>query len=163
MKDQGKMRIGRILALLTLAVVSISLSVDPAYAITINGNIVNMGEAKEYVEADSYLQLVAMPADGRISLRTDDRGRYIYESNLPQTKMPKAGVFSISAPGLKAGRYIIVSQKLTSGGGMFLIKKGERKAFEIKVTAGADQTTLDIGEVFIPVPNAQVLKYNFGE
>ena len=161
MKDQRKMRIGRILALLALAVVSISLSADPTYAITINGNIVNMGEAKEYVAADSYLQLVAMPADGRISFRTDDRGRYIYESNLPQTKMPKAGVFSISALGLKAGRYIIVSQKLVSWGvnkrgGVFLIKKGERKAWEIKVTAGADQTTLDIGEVFIPVPNSKL-------
>lgn len=157
MKDQGKICIGRILALLALAVVSISLSVDPAYAITINGNIVNMGEAKKYVATDSYLQLVAMPADGRISGRTDDRGRYIYESNLPQTKMPKAGVFSISAPGLKAGRYIIVGQKLETGnfGSQFLHRRGEIKALEIEIKAGADQSTLDIGDVYIPVPNSK--------
>ena len=160
MKDQRKMCIGRIFAVFALAVVSISLLVDPTYAITINGNIINMGEAKEYVAADSYLQLIAMPADGRISGRTDDRGRHIYESNLPQTKMPKSGVFSISAPGLKAGRYFIVPQivgwGLNNRGGVFLIKKGERTSWEIKVPAGADQTTLDIGEVIIPVPNSKL-------
>jgi len=160
MTDQGKTRIGYILVLLALAAVAISLSTDPAYAITIKGNIVNMDEAKEYVEADTYLQLVAIPADGGINFRTDERGRYIWESNLPQTKMPKVGAFSISAPGLKPGRYVIFSQKLKGWGinlrgAQFFARKGTTKALEIEIKTGADKSTIDIGEVYIPVPNSK--------
>jgi hypothetical protein len=156
----GKMCIGRILVILALAAVSISLLTDPAYAITIKGNIINMGEAKEYVAVDSFLQLGSMTKDGGINFKTDDRGRFIFDSNLPQTEIPKTGTFSISAPGLKLGRYIIISQKLKAWGiekrgGRFLGKVGERKPLEIEIKAGADESTIDIGDVYIPVPNSK--------
>ena len=159
MKDQEKMCIGKNLGLLALAAVLISFSTGSAYAITIKGNIINMDEAKVYTAADSYLQLVAIPAGGGIKVKASG-GRYTYESDLPQTKMPKTGTFSISAPELKPGRYIIVGQKLegfdrSMGGGHFLVRKSERKTLEIEVKAGEDKSTIDIGEVYIPVPNSK--------
>jgi hypothetical protein len=152
------MRTLSMLVFLGATAVSVSLAAGPADSITIKGKIVNMDEAKKYVAADSFLQLVYPGKDGSLGVRSDGRGRLVYESKLAQVKMPKSGQFSISALGLEAGKYLIAGQKLEPFPGQaptFLRRKGELRALEINVPQDTKGSTLDLGEVCFPVPNSK--------
>lgn len=164
MKNPGKMSIQSVFLFLAVALISLGISTSSAHAVTLKGNIINMDEVKAYVEVDSFLQLFAIAEDGkiRVNFKTDDRGRRIYGSNLPQTAIPETGSFSISAPGLSPGHYTIISQKLKAWGldkrgGHFLVKKGQKSLLDIEITSGADELIIDMGDLFIPVPDSKHL------
>ena len=152
------MRTMSLLVFLAATAVSVILAAAPADSITVKGKIVNMDEAKKYLAADSFLQLAQVGKSGSIGIRTDERGRLVYESKLAQVKMPKSGEFSILASGLEAGKYIVVGQKLEPFPGQaptFLRRKGERRALEINVPQDTKGSTLDLGEVCFPIPNSK--------
>lgn len=137
---------------------SVILAAVPADAVTIKGKILNMDEARKYLHPDCFLQLVRLGKNGGISMKTDARGRLVYESKLAHVEMPKSGAFSISTSGLEAGEYIVVVQNLDPFPGYattLFRRKGETQALKIHVPQDTKDSTLELGEVCFPVPNSK--------
>jgi len=152
----------RMLVFLAVTAISVSLAASATNSITIKGKIMNMDEIEKLITSDSFLQLMPYPGKGTsLKGKTDTRGRLIFESHLAKVKLSKSGRFSISYSHPEAGRYAIAGQNLEPSPGqiqlgpLFLVGKGERRAFEIKVPEDINGPTLDIGEVFLPVANSK--------
>ena len=80
--------------------------------VTIIGTIKNFDEFKAAVVPETYIQLVPLPADGRLGGTTDSQGRPAYNSGLPKLSVPKDAAFSFHLPNLPPGRYFIAAQRL---------------------------------------------------
>jgi hypothetical protein len=122
--------------------------------IAITGVITNLGDAEErYLAEDSYLQLVRLPADGRLSGTTDDQGRLAYDSELAQSPIPSDGVFNFQVESLEPGTYVVAAQRLRNSSFMtpLLVTETEYVRVEIRQDATLP-VTFDLGEVAIPIP-----------
>jgi len=122
---------------------------------TIKGIITNLEKAKKYISEDSYLQLVYLSADGNVGFKTDSQGRKIYNSDLEKINIPSKGDFSFKISSLKPGKYIIAAQLLKAlglrGTPVLAIKKTKQLAF-IEIIPSQRPGTIDLGELFIPIP-----------
>jgi len=87
--------------------ISVNIAGEDNTAITITGIITNLEKAKKYITNDSYLQIVFLPSDGKVSMRTDGQGRMTYDSELARIDIPSTGAFTFERVSLKPGRYII--------------------------------------------------------
>lgn len=121
-------------------------------SVTIKGVITNLAEAKEKLAADTSLQLVLLGPDGGFKARTDDRGRFSADSNLPRLSVPAAGskgTFAFECKGLDEGEYVVAVQLMERAGPNFLMKDG--RPLKIRTAQVKPGSMLDVGEVTIPV------------
>jgi hypothetical protein len=121
---------------------------DVSYKPGHSGSLGMEGRYSPMVSADSYLQLVFVPPDGRIPISTDSIGRFSVTSSLPRTALPKKGPFSIECGDLEPGTYFIVAQGASATRPAFLQKDGRPLRIELPRDVGP---VLDVGEVTIPL------------
>ncbi|MFQ5812712.1 MAG: hypothetical protein ACE5I2_05920 [Anaerolineae bacterium] len=124
--------------------------------ITISGLITNFEDAEQYLAEDSYLQLVRIPDDGKLSGTTDDQGRLVYDSDLAQISIPRDGAFTFQIESLEPGNYLIAVQLLRDtaalGGGPnpLLVKEEEEKYVRFEIPQDLNlPLSIDLGEVII--------------
>ncbi|MGO9093730.1 MAG: hypothetical protein ACLQGV_00765 [Bryobacteraceae bacterium] len=124
------------------------------HSVTIKGVITNLAEAKELIASDSYLQLVLPSGPGKtFKIHSDDRNRFLVDSNLPKISMPakgSKGTFSFECKGLEEGEYVVAVQLLLDVGPSSVLGKRGNPLL-IRVSKGTGPT-IDVGEVTIPVP-----------
>ncbi len=119
--------------------------------VTIKGVITNLAAGKARITGDTYLQLLLIPPDGKLSVKAE-AGFLSFPSSLARVSMPAKGPFSLACSGLASGTYVLVVQKYvfsTDGVRPFLLK-GERP-LEIKIS-DSTASVLDVGEVTLPIP-----------
>jgi len=125
--------------------------------ITITGVIANLKDAKKYIAEDSYLQLVFVPTDGKISFETDGQGRLRVVSELGKSPFQPDGVFTFKLESLKSGSYRIVAQLLQNYFYYpfkvfpYLVRGKQPVAVEIPQSVNLP-LTIDVGNVEIPLP-----------
>lgn len=136
--------------------------------LTIKGVITNISEVAEWIKDDTYLQLILVPPDGKVELKSDGEGRITYISVLPKTAVPAKGSFSIVCNALAPGKYLVAVQMfkrsiVVNGAGResvdavnpqfwrpFLRK--DKAALVITIPKDASGPILDVGQVTLPVP-----------
>jgi len=131
--------------------------------VIITCKIGNLGEAKEYITEDSYLQVVKISLDGKSGFETDSRGRMIYNSDLIKMDIPPNGDFTFKLSILKPGKYIIATQRLEpfglgNGGSYLLGDKKTKKIAVIEIPAENRNSKINMGELYIPLPNVSKKK-----
>jgi len=142
--------------LFSFIVLGISNAEERENTIIITGVITNIEKAKEYIDKDSYLQLVYIPPNGTILAKTDWNGRTIYESDLAKINIPSDGAFTFKTSDLASGKYVISAQAIMPAGigrKPLLGIKGTKKVAIIDVPdATKKPIRIEIGELFIAVP-----------
>ncbi len=120
-------------------------------AVTIRGVITNLLAGKARITPDTYLQLLLIPPDGKLSVKAE-AGFLSFPSSLPTVSMPAKGPFSLTCSGLASGTYVLVVQKyvLSTDGIRPFLLKGERP-LEIKIS-DSTASVLDVGDVDLPIP-----------
>lgn len=138
------------------------------HGITIKGIIVNLGEIKEFVHNDTYLQIVQVSSTGETTLAIDEKSGITFKSQLAKIPFPSDGVFEFRKISLEEGKYVIAAQPLkvktiplsrinqpplntsliSSGKG----KEGWPIAITIKKDANPEQLLFDLKKVWLPPP-----------
>jgi hypothetical protein len=116
--------------------------------------ITNLEDAQEqYLAQDSYLQLVSLPADGRLSGSTDDQGRLAYDSDLARIPIPQDGVFAFQVGSLQPGTYVIAAQLLRNSSFLMPLLVKEEKPVMVEIPQNVElPLALDLGKVTISLP-----------
>jgi hypothetical protein len=122
-----------------------------------SGVIANLKDVKKYIAEDSYLQVVFVPTDGKISFETDGQGRLRLVSELGKSSFQPDGVFTFKLESLKSGSYLIVAQLLQNyyyypfKAQPYLFRGKQPVVVEIPQSVNLP-LTIDIGNVEIPLP-----------
>jgi hypothetical protein len=118
--------------------------------LTISGTIKNFDEFAALVEPETCIQLIPLPADGRVGGTTDSKGRWAYNSDLPKLPIPKKAAFSFVVPNTQPGRYFLAAQRLKAGAYHPEFVTDKRKHFIIDVPADAKSAfTIDAGDLIV--------------
>ncbi len=131
---------------------------DGVGAVGFQGVIVNMEGALKYINPESYIQLLYLPDNGGISFETDNKGRTVFDSDLPTTPFSSHGQFKLKANNLKHGRYIMVGQKMEPYGLGSRVKPilSYMNSGQVIIIQHPTDTkgkkVLSLGDVIIPVP-----------
>jgi hypothetical protein len=156
-KGEALMRKGAfflVTIIVSLFVYGCNLTSNDISEITIKGVISNLKDAMSFIDEKTYLQLVFVPEDGRVTGQIADGGRLVYDSTLQKIPIPEDGIFTLRPDRLRRGKYLIVVQKMKAQGRKkpFLFVEDDYLTVDIakRVKSG---TTLDVGKVFIPVPD----------
>ena len=123
----------------------------------ISGRITNLNDAQAYITGDSYLQLIAYPADGQMPFTTDAQGRRAYTSDLAVMDMPSNGTFIFETYGLIPGQYVIAAQRLEpyapeTEESPIIATTGNQPAVIVIPESGDTPFEIDLGNVILPVP-----------
>jgi hypothetical protein len=124
----------------------------------LSGNIVNLAAARRHIDSRSYLQLVSLPPDRRLTYTSDNEGRVTYLSELARTEIAADGHFRLAVPPLQPGDYVIVAQGVKSYGAEenpvpALAETYTRKTQVITVPAGRTAPLVQhLGPLYIPTP-----------
>ncbi|MCU0598103.1 MAG: MopE-related protein [Desulfobacterales bacterium] len=133
--------------------------------IQISGVITNLEAAEKYITQDSYLQIVPFPADGDMDFSVDAKGRTVYTSDLAEIDFPSTDSFNFEIVTLPPGRYVIAAQMLEpyepGSDANPVLSKTQSKLAQITIPDEyAAPLAVELGNVFIPVPEAETPNQN---
>ncbi|HMA85600.1 MAG TPA: MopE-related protein, partial [Desulfosalsimonadaceae bacterium] len=135
--------------------------------IELSGKIKNLAAAKDYISEEVYLQLVSMPETGNLDFETDREGRRVYSSDLATTEIQSADSFQFEILSLLPGTYVIAAQSLepyAPDNEISPILSTSTDEFA-RIIIPDDYTPpleIELGEVFIPLPEAITQNENSG-
>ena len=121
--------------------------------ITIKGRITNLNEAKDYVSADTSLQIVSLPSNHSVPFTIDGQGRYEYTSDLEIIAIPSTGSFAFEVDSLTPGEYIIALQLLDAPLFGFLTDASTQEIEIVEIQDGyTTPLVIDLGNTTMPAP-----------
>lgn len=141
-----------VFAALTLTL-AVTLAAAPALAkgpIVVKGVIQNLDELRGAVDAKSYMQLIPVSKDGKLTVLFRE-GKVTLRSDQPTMKLPSSKAFAIKAS--KPGRYMLAVQHLTMPKQRVALAAEPKGKSLIIGIPGGDRTPsdMDIGEIVFPL------------